>query len=186
MTDTELSIYLCRLLRHRPELLELDMDEQGWVSTAQLIERVSGQPGKELDMERLQRIVDGDSKGRYRLSPDRSRIKCCQGHSIPWVKQEICWQAPPPKLYHGTTAEAWEKIRSSGSVRKMDRHHVHMTADRSKAWQSARRRRGKRGAVLVIDAEAMAAAGFAFGCTENEVWCTGEVPLEFVCDVLTE
>lgn len=186
MNDTELSIYLCRLLRHRPELLNLDMDGYGWVSTAQLMQRVSAQTGKDLDMERLERIVSRDQKGRYRFSPDKSRIKCCQGHSIPWVKQEIRWQAPPERLYHGTTEEAWEKIRLSGAIRKMDRHHVHMTGDLSRAWQSARRRRGKRGTVLVIDAAAMAAAGFAFGCTENDVWCAEEVPVAYVCRVLTE
>ena len=186
MNDTELSIYLCRLLRHQPELLELDMDEYGWVSTAQLVERVSAQPGKKLDMERLERIAAQDQKGRYRFSDDKSRIKCCQGHSIPWVKQEIRWQTPPETLYHGTTEDAWKEICLSGSIRKMERHHVHMTGDLSMAWQSARRRRGRRGTVLVIDAEAMARAGFSFGCTENNVWCTEEVPMVYIREALTD
>ena len=33
---SELSKYLCLLLRHQPEKAELDMDEHGWVSVEQL------------------------------------------------------------------------------------------------------------------------------------------------------
>ena len=68
----------------------------------------------------------------------------------------------------------------------MNRHAVHMTADESKAWQSASRWHTPSPIVLKIDAEKMANDGYTFGVSENEVWCISDVPLRYISQVLTE
>ena len=181
--EAKLSIYLCRLLRHAPEDAGLDMDRRGWVSTAQLIENVNQGGQYSLTMPQLEQLVAADSKGRYRFSPDKSRIKACQGHSIPLVEPELTPAAPPAYLYHGTTERAWHAIQESGHISRMSRHAVHMQADESKAWQSARRWR-QAPVVLKIDARAMAADGISFGVSDNGVWCTGQVERKYICGVL--
>ena len=178
-----LSMYLCYFLRHRPEAAGLKMDEQGWVDVDALIDGVNKKGKFTLDRMKLDEIVKGDSKGRYKYSEDRSRIKACQGHSIPWVKPELQVMAPPRYLYHGTTTDAFEKIMKSGKISRMSRHAVHMQEDKEKAWQSAVRWR-KTPVVLKIDAQSMSLAGFVLGKTENDVWCTEEVPSEFIVDQL--
>lgn len=80
-----------------------------------------------------------DNKGRYRFDEKHEKIKCCQGHSVPWVEPELEYCEPPEFLYHGTTTKALEAIEESGAIKKMKRHAVHMQADISKAWQSAER-----------------------------------------------
>ena len=180
---TAISRHLCRLLRHEPELARLHMDEHGWVEIRELLEGCDRYP---LTRQLLDRIVAEDDKGRYRISEDGTRIKCCQGHSIPWVKPELREEAPPAVLYHGTTEEAETLIFGSGHIDRMSRHHVHMHGDLSQAWRSARRRKGKRGVVLVIDAEAMAGAGFRFFQSENDVWFTDSVPADYIRDVLRD
>ena len=65
----------------------------------------------------------------------------------------------------------------------MKRHAVHMQDDESKAWQSAVRRH-LTPVVLKIDAEEMYRAGFVFGKTENNVWCTESVPIKFIVEQL--
>ena len=181
---TELSVYLSYLLRHHPESIGLDMDKHGWVDVRQLTDRVNAAGKHSLSPDLLQRIVDSDEKGRYRLSPDGARIKACQGHSIPWVIPEMEWREPPQYLYHGTTTDAWAKIRSTGGVSRMSRHAVHMQAEEEKAWQSAKRWH-QTPVVLKIDAAGMFDDDIAFGVTENGVWCCDAVPLEYVIDVLT-
>ena len=79
------------------------------------------------------------------------------------------------------TTKALEAIEESGAINKMQRHAVHMQADISKAWQSAERWH-KTPIVLKIAALEMNKAGFRFGVTENEVWCTEEVPVRYICD----
>ena len=176
-SDREVSVYLSFLLRHHPETAGLDMDRHGWVSVAQLLNNTG------LPMERLERIVAEDDKGRYRFNEDKSRIKACQGHSIPWVEPELTYGPPPAILYHGTTQAAWENIQSSGYISKMARHAVHMQADVEKAWQSARRWR-QEAVVLQIDAERMQRDGVVFGVSDNGVWSAEQVDTDYIAKVL--
>ena len=136
-------------------------------------------------VEKLEDIVAQDSKGRYRFNGDHSKIKACQGHSIPWVEPELEYLTPPEFLYHGTTTAAVEKIRKSGAISKMSRHAVHLQADPEKAWQSAVRWH-QTPVVLKIDAKKMSDAGFVFGKTENDVWCTESVPVEYIAEYITD
>ena len=179
----KLSVYLSYLLRHHPEDAGLDMDAHGWVSVDALIDGINGRGKYALDREQLEQLVATDNKGRYRFNEDRSRIKCCQGHSIPWVIPELTWGKPPRYLYHGTTTAALKKIEADGAIRKMQRHAVHMQADEAQAWRSAERWR-LTPVVLMIDAECMSADGYAFGMADNGVWCTESVPVEYICDKL--
>lgn len=177
----EISKYLCLLLRHQPEKAELDMDEHGWVQVDQLISGVKRHSRYDIDRAMLENIVSADKKGRYRFDEEHNKIKCCQGHSIPWVAPELEYCEPPEFLYHGTTTKALEAIEDSGAIKKMKRHAVHMQADINKAWQSAERWH-QTPVVLKIDARKMSDDGYKFGVTENEVWCTEEVPAKYICD----
>lgn len=177
----ELSKYLCLLLRHQPDKAELDMDEHGWVSVEQLISGVNRFSRYKLDTELLEKIVAEDNKGRYRFDKNHDKIKCCQGHSVPWVEPELTYCEPPEFLYHGTTTKALEEIEESGAIKKMQRHAVHMQSDINKAWQSAERWH-KTPVVLKIAASEMVRDGYKFGFTENEVWCIEEVPVKYISE----
>lgn len=181
-----LSVYLCFLLRHRPEEAGLEMDRHGWVSVSQLIRGVNDSGKFKLDRELLERIVAEDGKGRYRFNREHTQIKACQGHSIPWVEPELEQATPPEYLYHGTTTRALELIYQSGGISKMKRHAVHMQAEEAKAWQSARRWRNQRPVVLKLAARRMEADGFSFGVTENGVWCTESVPVAYLVEAIYE
>jgi putative RNA 2'-phosphotransferase len=177
----ELSKYLCFLLRHHPEKARLDMDIHGWVSVEQLTRNVNEYSSYQLNRDVLERLVADDNKGRYRFDLAHEKVKCCQGHSIPWVIPELTYCEPPRYLYHGTTTEALSKIEKSGRILKMSRHAVHMQASPEKAWLSAERW-NLIPVLLKIDASAMSADGYSFGITENNVWCTEYVPINYVVE----
>lgn len=185
MSKSGISIYLSYVLRHNPGDLSLEMDRHGWVSVDGLIQGVNDRGKYHLTREMLCEIVRTDRKGRYRFNEERTRIKACQGHSIPWVEPELERMDPPATLYHGTTWDAYKQIAQSGAINRMERHAVHLTAVEFRAWQSARRWK-KRAVVLKIDAAAMCGQGYAFGVSENEVWCTETVPKAFITGVLLE
>lgn len=187
MSRNGVSFYLAYLLRHHPEDLELEMDEQGYVEVVTLLSKINEQGRWHLSRSLLDEVVATDSKGRYRYSEDGCKIKACQGHSVSWVKPEITIKPPPNFLYHGTTTEAVELIYQSGHIAKMNRHAVHMQADPEKAWKSARRwRKGKIPVVLKIAAKEHAALGARYGVTENDVWCCEEIPIKFICEILKQ
>ena len=178
----KLSVYLCLLLRHKPEEagLEKEMDRHGYVPVDKLIAAVNSHTSYNIDRSLLEEVVSQDEKGRYRFSSDGKSIKCCQGHSIPWIEPEVTEQTPPDKLYHGTNTAAADQIYQSGSISKCKRHAVHMQADIEKAWQSARRWKGKTPVVLEIDSAAMHRDGIRFFVSDNGVWLTEEVPIKYI------
>lgn len=176
-----ISIYISRLLRHKPEEIGLKMDQYGWVSVDELINGINKAGKYSIDRNKLEEIVEQDKKGRFKFDENHLMMKACQGHSILWVTPEMEYMEPPEFLYHGTTTSAAEKIMSSGGISKMNRHAVHMQADIELAWQSALRWH-MIPVVLKIDAKKMYRSGFVFGKTENNVWCTDHVPDEFIIE----
>ena len=182
MSRQHLSTYL---LRHKPEQLELTMDRHGWVSVEELIQKMQSAGYRDFTREQLNEIVRKDNKGRFRIQEAEDRIKACQGHTIPWVIPELTYGQPPQVLYHGTTSEACAMIQASGHISRQKRHAVHMQADVSKAWQSARRWK-KIPVVLVIDARSMVRDGFLFGVSDNQVWCTESVPTGYILNILQD
>lgn len=183
MSMTKLSVYISYLLRHQPEAIGLAMDNHGWVSVAELIEKINAARRYHITKQALDEIVRTDNKGRFRYSEDGAKLKACQGHSISWVEPELTYGRPPKYLYHGTTEENWQKIRESGAIYKMSRHAVHMQAEKAKAWQSAKRWR-RIPVVLRINAAAMYADGAVFGISDNGVWCVDSVPTKYILSVM--
>lgn len=185
MWQQKFSMYLACLLRHHPELLNLQMDTHGWVSVDQLLESLQKEGRYHITREILEQIVVQDTKQRYRFSDDGNRIKACQGHSLSFVEPELTVMAPPAVLYHGTTRQAYRQIRQSGGISKMQRHAVHLQARKEPAWKSAKRWK-QNPVILVIDSSKMARDGYVFGVSENGIWCTDNVPTEYIVDVLNE
>ncbi len=171
--------YLSYLLRHHPEACHLDMDKKGYVDVQQLISNVNEYSHYSLTFDELQEIVETDDKQRFKLAKDK--IKCNQGHSIPWVEPELDYDVVvPDTLYHGTTAEAYEKIKKDGCISKMKRHAVHLQQDIKKAWKSAKRWHNQIPIVLEIDSKQMNKGGYSIGVTDNDVWCVESVPIKYI------
>lgn len=178
-----LPVYLSYLLRHHPEDARLNMDIHGWVGVTELIQGVNHHSNFQLDDKLLDKIVSEDDKGRFRYNETHTRIKCCQGHSIPWIEPELAYGEPPLFLFHGTTTIAMNKIDASGSIKKMKRHAVHLQQAEEKAWQSAKRWHLVP-VLLKVNAEEMFHDGYVFGMADNGVWCTDNVPVKYISERL--
>ena len=103
-------------------------------------------------------------------------IRANQGHSVP-VDLQLAPQVPPSVLYHGTATPHVEAILREG-LRRMARHHVHLSPDST----AARKVGARHGApvVLCVDSAAMNAAGHVFFRSDNGVWLTEEVPPQYI------
>ena len=100
MNLTNLSRYLSLILRHKPEAIDLTLDEHGWANAHDLIDGIAkNNPG--FDMDVLEEIVRTDNKQRYSFNPGKTLIRANQGHSIP-VDVELSEMEPPELLFHGT------------------------------------------------------------------------------------
>ena len=162
-------------LRHRPDEAGLTLDAQGWADVDLVLAALARQrlPG---DIDTLLAVVEENDKQRFELAPDLSRLRARQGHSIA-VELALTPTAPPAVLYHGTIERFLDAILREG-LRKMARHHVHLSPDAETATRVGARR--GRPVVLEVDAAAMHAEAAVFFVTGNGVWLTDAVPPTFL------
>ena len=174
----KLSQFISLILRHKPEVIGITLDKNGWADVSELIAGIRDS-GKEINMEILEEIVKTDNKGRYSFNDNKTKIRANQGHSIS-VDVGLQKLIPPDILYHGTASHTLESIKSTG-VKSMKRLYVHLSKDIETAIKVGSRH-GKP-CVLEIDAKQMHDEGVAFYRSENGVWLTKYIDWKYVKNV---
>lgn len=172
---TKISKFLSLILRHSPETVGLRLEDNGWVGANELL-AACARNGKALTRAELEEVVETNDKKRFSFDASGKRIRANQGHSVA-VEIEFEKRTPPAVLYHGTAEKNVQSILEDG-LRKMRRHHVHLSADA----ETARRvgvRYGKP-VIFEIDTKAMLANDFEFFVSANGVWLIENVPPQFL------
>lgn len=173
-TKTTISKYISLILRHKPEVIGITLDEHGWADVGDLITGVS--KTHPLTKDDLEEIVRTDEKQRYAFNEDHTLIRANQGHSVQ-VDVELRQQTPPVYLYHGTGEKFAASIEQQGLLPK-SRLYVHLSSDADTAL-TVGRRHGKP-VLYRVSAGQMAVDGYAFFLSENGVWLTKCVPTVYL------
>lgn len=95
-----ISKFLSMVLRHQPETIGIQLDQNGWANVAELIEK-SNKSGIQFDRDILNHIVATNSKKRFAFNETLEKIRASQGHSV-GIELGYINQKPPEILYHGT------------------------------------------------------------------------------------
>ena len=172
----ETSIFISLILRHKPEVIGITLDEHGWADVDSLIAGINASGRHNLDRELLEEIVRTDEKQRYSFNEDHTLIRANQGHSVQ-VDVELEEKIPPAVLYHGTGEKYADSIEREGLIPK-SRLYVHLSSDTETA-RKVGSRHGKP-VIYTIDCEAMTADGYSFFMSANHVWLTKEVPARYL------
>lgn len=172
---SQLSRFLSFVLRHDPGAIGLALDAHGWVEIEQLLVACQAH-GMAMTREALEALVATSSKQRFAISDDGLRVRANQGHSIE-VDLAYAPAHPPEVLFHGTVLASLAAIRSSG-LKRMSRHHVHLSADAGLARMVGMRR--GMPLVLKVAAGRMHAEGHVFYLSANGVWLTEHVPPDYI------
>ena len=171
-----ISKFISKILRHRPEIIGIRLDEHGWADVDELVAGVrrAGHPG--FDREMLDEIVETNNKKRYSYSVDGRLIRANQGHSIP-VDVELEEKNPPDILWHGTGQKYVSSIDVQGLIPK-SRLYVHLSSD----METARKVGSRHGRPVIYQVECrkMTEDGYRFFLSANHVWLTKEVPAEYL------
>lgn len=174
MSLKETSKFISLILRHKPDVIGITLDEHGWANVDELIAGVS--KTHPLTMSMLEQIVAEDEKQRYSFNEDKTLIRANQGHSIP-VDVELEEKEPPEILFHGTGEKYVDSISKEGLIPK-SRLYVHLSADEETAVKVGQRH-GKP-VVFMVKSGEMHRNGFKFYCSVNGVWLTKNVPVEYL------
>jgi len=173
--NNKISKFLSLVLRHNPETIGVNLDENGWVNTNELIDK-SNSYGIKFDFETLAHIVETNSKKRFAFNPDSTKIRASQGHSLN-VELGYEKKKPPEFLFHGTAEKSVNSIFKNGLERR-NRQHVHLSIDLETATKVGQRH-GKP-FIFKVSAEQMEKDEYEFFISDNGVWLTEHVPTKYL------
>lgn len=177
MTQTlsTVSKFLSYVLRHKPDAIGLQIDPEGWANIEELIKKAN----IPIDLDTLHEVVATSDKRRFTASEDGHFIRANQGHSIN-VDLGLNPVDPPEFLYHGTAIRFLHSIKLNG-LSPQSRQHVHLSGSAEVAF-AVGQRHGKP-IVLKIAALEMHKNGHCFYKSQNGVWLTTSVPVNFISDL---
>ena len=170
----ETSKFISLILRHKPDVIGITLDEHGWANVDELIAGVSRT--HPIDMAILEQIVAEDEKQRYSFNEDKPLIRANQGHSIP-VDVELEEKEPPEILFHGTGEKYTASIDKEGLIPKT-RLYVHLSSDEATAAKVGQRH-GKP-VIYKVKSGNMYRDGYKFYLSVNGVWLTKSVPVQYL------
>jgi putative RNA 2'-phosphotransferase len=173
--EKRISKFLSLVLRHNPGKIGIELDANGWTNVDALLEKLNAN-GVTIDKALLQHIVDNNPKKRFAFNKAGNMIRANQGHSIE-IDLGYKPQTPPEILYHGTSENAMNSILQTG-LEKRERHHDHLSADMQTALQVGQRH-GKP-VVFEVLAGQMSGEGMLFYVSDNGVWLTEFVPVQYL------
>ncbi len=166
-----LSRTLSHALRHAPHEYELELDDEGWVPLAAVLDAI------QVGVDDVRRMMAQATKQRFELDEAGGRMRARYGHSVPGKLRKV--PAPPPEvLWHGTAPAVAEIILRDG-LRPMGRQYVHLSIDRETALEVGRRK-ARAPVMLRVRAAEAAAAGVAFYAGNDRVWLADAVPPAYI------
>lgn len=174
------SRFVALILRHKPEVIGITLDEHGWADVAQLIDGV--QKKYPFDMGFLEEIVEYNNKKRFVFNADKTKIRANQGHSV-HVDVELEATIPPEILYHGTGEKYLTSILEQGLL-PQSRLHVHLSPDAATAVNVGSRHGNP--VVFQVHAGQMHRDGFVFYRSVNGVWLIDCIPVKYMSQLKTE
>ena len=175
MDLNNISKYMSLILRHKPDVIGIELDEHGWANVNDLISGIE-KDNHGFNFELLEEIVRSDSKQHYSFNDDKSFIRANQGHSVN-VDVELKEKEPPEYLYHGTGEKYVKSINQDGLIPK-SRLYVHLSKD-IKTAENVGKRHGKE-IIYRINSGRMYRNGYKFYLSENGIWLTKEAPVKYL------
>lgn len=175
---TKVSIFISLILRHKPEVINIKLDKNGYTKVNELIDGINNTSKYNITFEDLVHIVNTDEKQRYSFNGDKTLIRANQGHSINVDVNLENVTKLPEVLFHGTDKKNIDNIKKEG-LKRMNRLHVHLATNEEQAIKSAKRWGGK-GLICVIDSDKMYKDGYVFFKSKNNVYLIDHIPAKYI------
>lgn len=178
MKYEKVSIFISLILRHKPEVINIKLDKNGYANVDELINGINNTSKYNITFEDLVHIVNTDEKQRYSFNGDKTLIRANQGHSINVDVNLEDVTKLPEVLFHGTDKKNIDNIKKEG-LKRINRLHVHLTTNEEQAIKSAKRW-GRKGLICVIDSDKMYKDGYVFSKSKNNVYLIEHIPAKYI------
>jgi putative RNA 2'-phosphotransferase len=185
VTDpVRLSKTLAFLLRHRPDVGGLRPDGSGWFDVEAVAAGLARVAKVEITTDEVRALASGSGPKRFELDGDRIRAtREGEGPRRPRNDEQRSVQ-PPDILYHATTEQQIQRIRTEGALLAPNGRNVFLSAEETHAWRVAHRLSGDSPTVLYIDAARARRHGTRFFRNKkNGLFMADRVPLSDVLNL---
>lgn len=170
---SKLSKIVSHALRHEPHLYSLSLDKDGWVEISVLLKCLGEKDPSfhNLSIDDLENMITFSTKKRHEIQGERIRAR--YGHSL---ENKINYPKviPPDVLFHGTTREAYDKIKLN-SLEPMNRQYVHLSINQENA-NKVGLRKTKSPVILRIKAKEAYSNGINFYHGGEEIYLSDRIP----------
>jgi putative RNA 2'-phosphotransferase len=152
LDPTQISKTMAFLLRHRPEVGGLQLDEQGWVDLDSLTVALTRMLRAEVCADTVTGIIDTSDVLRFEIQDGRIRATRPQRNSRGFS---------PDIIYHAATQEQVDHYVIQGKVELPASRSIYLSTDEGQAWRAAHRL-GTHPRVLYVDASRARRHGVRF------------------------
>lgn len=173
--EIRISKFLSLILRHHPQIIGIDLDQNGWTDVNLLIEKANDY-GVNFDFEILRSIVQTNSKNRFAFTDNFKKIRASQGHSI-GVDLGYTNQKPSEILYNGTSEKSVQSIFLKG-LEKRNRQHVHLSSDIKTAIRVGQRHGNPQ--IFMVLSHHVFNDKFESFISDSGAWLTDHVPPKYL------
>ena len=173
-TRTKILKSLKIILRHKPSLIGITLDQYGWASVDELIAGIS--KVYELDIHTLADIVETDPFERFVFNEDKTLIRAVEGHSFP-VLPIIHTKTPPPFLYYGTGTDFCPPREGDDIFPECGNLYIHLYESVLPAVCRGATR-GKP-VIYLVNSAKMVEDGYDFHYCEGKTWMTEKIPADY-------
>lgn len=171
--NIRISKTLAWVLRHNAINLGMTMDSEGYVELEQMLKL---EQFKGVTKETINQIVESNNKQRYqiKLVDDKTMIRANQGHSKSYQtvlddsEMLTLLTEPLDNCIHGTTLEAYQKIKESG-LNVMGRVHIHFAIGNPSDPKVISGIRSSSNVLIYIDMKKAMDSGIQFYISSNNV-----------------
>jgi putative RNA 2'-phosphotransferase len=186
---SSLSKFLSLLLRHNPGILNLSLDNDGWLSCSvqELEEKIKAKKDRLewVTVADIKDVVDTDPKGRYEIN-DQNLIRATYGHSIklnPLDFPDDVDDLPEFVYYAGSNFELDTMLRLGLIPRdRRDRQYLHLSIEMKDAYSVAKNyTRYPR--LIKINIPDAIEAGIKFKKVSKFIVVCDEVPPQFLEEI---
>ena len=158
-------------------MYNIKLDENGFVSIDTLLSAINNKNhyNKIITRKDLDHIITTSNKKRYEIIDNN--IKALYGHSKTVnIKREP--ETPPDTLYHGTSHNALDSIKTQGLL-SMSRNYVHFSVDIETALIVGKRR-DPNPIILQIDSKKAHNDGIKFYFGNDGIWLSDTLPPQYI------
>ena len=185
---SKLSKFLTLILRHQPGTLNLDLDNDGWLSCTvdELVALLNEKEGfSDVTRDDIEEIVNNDPKGRYEIYEDL--IRATYGHSAPGInplEYPDDFEDLPEFLYYATNNFQLDTALRLGLIprEKRDRQFLHLSVEIKDAYTVAKHH-SRNPKLVRIDVKRAHDNGVKFRKVAPFIVISDEIPSQFLEEI---